>query len=183
MTVHPPVRTRRGFTLMEAVACMAVLSAMGSVVSTLLYRASETFRVTSTAAQLHAQAAAALDPVERLLRSMPARPDGQAPHLTSITAQRIAWTDADGGALVWRSGSQLMLGFGGQASTPILSDVTAFTVQPFDEDNQPIATPVSALNLPLVRRVRLSVTVSRQGVSETLSTKVFLRAMGREVGP
>jgi hypothetical protein len=58
----------------------------------------------------------------------------------------------------------------------LLTDVTACTIATFDEDNAPLGASLAGVACDDIRRVSVSVTVTRGGVSETLRTKVFIRA-------
>ena len=57
------------------------------------------------------------------------------------------------------------------------SDVTAFTVQSYDQDNGVLANPLTGAACDDIRRVVLEVTVQRNGVTESLRTKIFIRSM------
>ena len=58
----------------------------------------------------------------------------------------------------------------------LLSDVTAFSIQTYDQDDGALPLTCTGGDCDKVRRVELDVTVSRQAISESLKSKVYLRS-------
>ena len=177
---HP--RRRRAFTLIESMATVAVLATLGSIASFLILNAVDGYSGAANSAQLHAELSIAMDRAIREMRKI--EPDsgasGVAPNIASINAadNNIQWTDADSDAYsLYKSGSNLMLEVDGAGPAVLLSDVTAFTVLTYDQDDNPLAAPMSGAACDDIRRVALNVTVQRNGVSESLRTRVFIRSM------
>ncbi|MHC4429359.1 MAG: pilus assembly FimT family protein [Planctomycetota bacterium] len=89
--------TRRGFTLMESMATVAVLAIMGSITSFLILDAVDGYTDASTSAQLHAELSIALDRAMREVRmiELDTYATGIAPNIDDVTPTTIIWTDSD----------------------------------------------------------------------------------------
>ena len=76
------------------------------------------------------------------------------------------------------SGRNLMLAVDGGAPAVLLSDVNAFAISIYDQDDTQLVGDKGAghPDLDLIRRVRLDVTLSRHNVTESLRSKVFIRS-------
>jgi prepilin-type N-terminal cleavage/methylation domain-containing protein len=175
-------RRRRAFTLIESMATVAVLATLGSIASFLVLDAVDGYSETATSALLHAELSIALDRATRELRKI--EPDagaaGVAPNVTNVNAadNDIQWTDSDSDAYsLYQSGSSLMLEVDGGGPAVLLDDLAAFTVLTYDEDNGPLAAPLTGAACDDIRRIALNVTVQRNGVTESLRTRVFIRSM------
>ena len=172
---------RRGFTLIESMATVAVLATLGSIASFLILDSVDDYSETATTAQLHAELSIAMDRAMREIRKIEADSgaSGVAPNITSVNAadNDIQWTDSDSDAYsLSLSGSDLMLEVDGGGSAVLMSDVAAFTVLTYDEDDGALAAPLSGAACDDIRRVVLNVTVQRNGVTESLRTRVFIRS-------
>ncbi len=179
---HP--RRRGGFTLIEALATITVLSILGSMASFLIVDAVDGYVGAVTSAQLHAELAIALDRLTREIRKIdndetagPTDPD-----IDSVTQvgleDAMTWTDSlDRTYSLSKSGSDLMLKVESEAAAAVLlSDVTAFAISVYDQDDGVIAGDISNGACDPIRRVLLDVTLSRQNVTESLRSKVFIRS-------
>lgn len=170
-----PHRTaRRGFTLVEAVATIVVLAVIGTVSSGIVMNATGGYLEASEGAQLHAEASIALDRIVRELRSMSLDDAASsiAPDIESMSATAITWDDDDTLAL---SGTDLLLTEDGGAATLLLGDVSSFALTAHDESDATIALPITGAGCDAVRRVTIELTLTRNGVSESLRAKLFLR--------
>jgi type II secretory pathway pseudopilin PulG len=167
---------RRAFTLIEALATIVILAALGSVVSTVILSAADGYFDASTRAQLHTELSLALDRVVRDLRAIDrdATATGIAPDIGSYATTDLQWQTPQ--CRLWLSGTTLHLQIDGGATTTLLEDVSAFTITAYDESNAAIAAPKSGSGCDAIRRLAIEVTLTRYGVSETLRTKVFLRS-------
>ncbi|MBT8486811.1 MAG: hypothetical protein HKO59_07605 [Phycisphaerales bacterium] len=175
MTRRRPHR-RRGFTLVEALATIVVLTALGSVGATVLYESTDGFVEASTRAQLHTELSLAMDRAVREIRKIDRDPaaTGVAPDINGVTATEIRWHTPE--TKLWRSGSFWYLNLDGGAANVLLRDVTAFTLETYDESNALLGTVLTGTGCDPIRRVLLEVTITRNGVSETLRSKVFVRS-------
>lgn len=180
--VHHP-RRRGGFTLIEALATITVLSMLGSMASFLILDAVDGYVDAATSSQLHAELAIALDRVTREIRKIdnddtagPTDPD-----IDTITRagpnESMTWTDSGGDAYsLGTTGTNLKLAVDGGAEEVLLGDVTAFTITVYDRDDGVITGNLSGTGCDPIRRVLLDVTLSRHNVTESLRSKVFIRS-------
>lgn len=163
-----------GFTLIEAIACMVILGTMASVSAGLVLRASDAYTRGATSAQLVAELSTGMDRIDRELRRIERKGAGAvAPNIASVSATSITWST--NWSLTLSSGHVL---FSEAGSTPVvlLRDVTAFTVAAFNESDAALVLPLSGSGCDPIRRLSVSVTLSRNGQTESLRTKVFLRS-------
>jgi prepilin-type N-terminal cleavage/methylation domain-containing protein len=168
-------RRRRGFTLVEAVAAMALVATLGSVSSMIIYTGITGYRDAVMRGQLHSEISAAFDRLTRALWSIGRDTSATvvAPNITSVTATSITW---DTNWSLSLSGSQLMLSEAGGTARSILNDVTSFSIQCYNESNTALAASLSGSATQAIRRIQLQATVSRHGQTETLRTRVFIRS-------
>jgi prepilin-type N-terminal cleavage/methylation domain-containing protein len=166
---------RRGFTLVEMIAAITVIAAMGSVSSALLYTAIRTYRDGTVRAQLQEEASTALDRLTRAFWSIPRDTTAGvvAPQVSSVTATSINFST---NWVLTLTGSQLMLTESGGTAYPILNDVTSFAVAVYDESNAAIGLPCSGASTQAIRRIQLTITTTRGSVINTIRTKVFIRS-------
>lgn len=176
---HPRRPVRRAFTLVELIATMAILAALGSVISVIVSTSVNGYTRASTNAQLHSELSIALDRIDQMLRFIPPSAAGD-PDISSVTATSITWSTNWALTL---SGTQLLLSEAGGPSSILLKDVSAFSVTAYDQSNTALAASLSGGACDSIRRIRVSITLTRSGVSETLRTKVFIRSMMSGVSP
>ncbi len=168
-----PRRAGAGFTLIETIATITILAVLGSTASMLVMTSVNGFTQAATAAQLHSEASIAFDRIDRAMRGIPGSASVPgAPDISSITATSITWQTNYSLSL---SGTQLMLVENGGTSRVLISDVTTFSVQAYDESNTALAASLSGSACDVVQRLRFTVIMQRNGVSQTLRSKVFLR--------
>lgn len=175
----PPARraragARRGLTLVELIATIVVLAALGSTASLIIFNAADGYLASATTAQLHAEASVALDRIARELRRIEL--DGTAaslaPDIDAFSATSVTWS---GDSILRLTGTNLELVEDGAAAAVLLSDVSAFSLAAYDESDAALSLPLSGAACDPIRRVAVSVTLTRDGVSETLGCKVCLR--------
>lgn len=172
--------SQRGFTLVELISSIAVLGVLAVVSSRLVFAAGDQYVSAVTQAEVSGSLSAAMEFATTQARSIPVRASSSpsAPAITSITPNSIAWTDGNG---VSRSLSLVssQLQYAESTSTSVLAtSVTGFGVRAFDSTNTALAATLSGSAVDAVRRVEFTITASRQGVSDTLRSKVFIRSMG-----
>jgi prepilin-type N-terminal cleavage/methylation domain-containing protein len=166
--------TRRGFTLIETIATIIILGIVATIASQTILVAMDGYIRGSTQSQLHSELSTTLERIEREIRKIPIKTGygSIAPNITSVTASSIAWT---GGFNLYLNGSQLMFADAGAAAAVLLEDVTGFTVQTYNESNAALGASLSGSACDPIRRISITVTIQRSGITETLRTKVFLR--------
>jgi len=164
-----------GFTLIELVATMVILAALSSVGAGILITATDGYTNASLTAQLHNEASIAMDRMVREVRSigLDTGAGGSAPDIDTVTATSLAW---GGNSSFSLSGTNIMLTKNGGTARVLLKDVSSFSVQAYDEADNTMAASLSGTGCDTIRRLSLSVTLTRNGVSHTLRTKLFLRA-------
>ena len=72
-----PAPARRAFTLIEAIATISILGAIGAVASSMVLSATAAWRDAAVAAQLHDELSTTLERIAKELRAIP--PDPAAP--------------------------------------------------------------------------------------------------------
>ena len=92
--------SRRGFTLIEAIATIVLLSILGTFGSLVILNSTEGYIDASTVSQLHAELSISLDRIVRELRKieLDSGAAGVAPDIDSVTTTSIAWRHSDGDA-------------------------------------------------------------------------------------
>ncbi|MEM7229573.1 MAG: prepilin-type N-terminal cleavage/methylation domain-containing protein [Planctomycetota bacterium] len=170
-----------GFTLVELVATIVILAVVSAASSRLLLDASENFADASEHALLHSESSIALDRLVRELRAIDNEDVSgeRVPIIDSIAASAITWESTSSLTL---SGTDLQLTLSGGTTRTILGNVTAFTLEAFDESNAALSLPRTGDDCHAVRRIRVTVTTSRNGVTDTMSGKVFIRSMQLPTG-
>ncbi len=180
MTARRPARRRGGFTLVESIAAIVVLGALGSIASFLIVDSVDGYVAAAGAAQLHAELSVALDRAAREIRRIGPDPAaaGPAPDIEGVTSTSISWNDAEGDDCeLALSGSTVLLRVDGGAPAVLLADVTAFAVTVYDGNDAPLGPELSGAGCDAIRRVRLEATLERENVTQALRAKVFIRSM------
>jgi hypothetical protein len=166
---------RRGFTLVEAITTITLISLLGSSGAVLISTGARAYSAAAGQAQLHQELSTAMEMVVRAIREIPAdsAATSLAPSITSVTATSIAW----GTSSLSLTGTNLEYVESGGTARVLLSDVTSFSVQCYNESNVAMAATLSGVATKPVQRVQVQVTVARNGISETLRTRVFMRSL------
>jgi prepilin-type N-terminal cleavage/methylation domain-containing protein len=167
---------RRGFTLVEAIATMAILGAVGAAASGLILTATRSYTDAAFAAQLQAEASAAMDRMMRELRWIRIDPDSAAPVpiVSQVTATSISF---NGNWSLSYSGGQVQLVENGGTAMVLLSDVSAFSISTFDQDGSALGATLSGAECGAIRRIQVQFTLTRSGASQTLRSRCFIRGM------
>ena len=165
---------RRGFTLVEMIAVIAILGTLAAAGSGLIFTASNAYADASIVAELHDEASASLDQCVRILRDIPedAAASGPAPDIDVIVPYGLRW---DANTILYRSGTNLWYREGLGTWRIVQTDVTAFVVRSYDNDAALLAGTLVGAACDPIRRIEIELTVTRLGVSETVRTRVYLR--------
>lgn len=165
---------RSGFTLIELIATIVIIGAIGSVAALLVGSSIDSYVGAATRAQLHSELSVTLDRIDRELRKIPPENGGAvSSDLVSITPTLIQWS---GNHRFHLSLGRVYYTDGGGTARILQENVTAFSVQAFNESNTALAGTLNDAACDAVRRLLITITVQRSGVTETLRTKVFLRS-------
>ncbi len=165
---------RAGFTLVEMAATMVIIGVLMTIASTVVWSATKGLGSGSISAQLNIDASVALQRLVREFRDIPKKSGLLAPDITSVTPTTIAW--GTNGTLAL-SGTNLILSDAGGTSRILLGDVSGFVLQCYDESNAALASSLSGSSCDAVRRISVTITLLRGGVSEPARTKVFIRSL------
>jgi prepilin-type N-terminal cleavage/methylation domain-containing protein len=165
----------RAFTLVEVMATVVVLAIMGSITSAIISTASDGYLDASIRAQIHEEMTAALALAAREIRAIPLDTDatGVAPDIDVFDNDVITWQPT---SLLQYTGGNLTLRRNGGPIINLLQDVSAVTFNAYDESNTLLTPQLTLTACDPIRRIEINVTVTRNGVSETLRTRVFLRS-------
>jgi prepilin-type N-terminal cleavage/methylation domain-containing protein len=175
LVVRRQARVRHGFTLVETIATMTILAAIGSVASFIIYNTMDGYTRASVSAELHSELSVTMDRIIRELRGIPqdSAVSTAAPDINTVTASSITWNTNYTLAL---SGTNLMYTANGGTARVLLADVTGFAVATYDESNTALAASLSGASCDAIRRVQFTITMQRSGVTESLRSKMFFRS-------
>jgi len=164
----------RGFTLVEAIATITIIATIMAVVSRVIFVSVDAYAAATTRAELNAALSSAMERVCAELRQIPLVSGGSAaPDLASVSATSITWSTNSTLAL---TRSNLTLAIAGGSASTLLNNVTALSLTCYDESNAALAATLSGSACTPVRRVEITLSSQRDGITETLRTRVFLRS-------
>lgn len=168
-------RLRAAFTLVEAIATITVLAALGTVLSFLIGGAAGGYSDAATRSELSLSLSVALDQIDRELRNieLDASTSDSAPDIDLVEPSRIEWGSNSSVAL---NGDRLEIVRAGAPSAILMTDVTSLVVRAYDENNNALASSLSGAGCDDIRRLSVEVTARRGVVDETLRTRVFIRS-------
>lgn len=171
--------TRRGFTMVELIASLAILSLLGTLSSVLILEAADGYVDAASSAQAHTDLSIAMDRIVREVRAIDLDPDagGVAPDIDEVDAALLEWRDeSDTVSRLELAGTELRLSIEDGAARTLLDGVTAFEIVGRDDDHAILALPLQGAECDVVRRIGFTITIQRNGTTQSLRALVFLRA-------
>jgi len=171
-------RSRRGFSLIEVIAVIVILGIVGGATSSLILTSVASFTDSSGRIQLHSEASVTLDRLVREFREIDPDPQAGPPHPDIAQAGRSSLRWSGGIRSVRLAGTTLLLDTDGVHEDVLCEGVSELTMNFMDESNRSllVAGAVPAGDLPSIQRIAIRLSVMRQGMTETLTTRVFIRA-------
>lgn len=167
---------RCGFTLIEMIATIVILAAIGTVASNILLTASDGYLRVSTGSQMTSELSMAMDRLVREFRQIDLDDDAAAeigPDINSITASSITWHTNY--SLTW-TGTALELVENGGAAQTLLTNVKGFSIRAYDESNTAMAVSLAGDSCDDIRRLQMTITMQRYGAQAAQRSKVFIRS-------
>jgi prepilin-type N-terminal cleavage/methylation domain-containing protein len=167
-----------GFTLIESIAVIVILSIIATTAALLIGQMATMYRDRAVQGQLHVEASVALDRLMREIRAIENTDDEGTtiPNITGASTTEIQW---GAGKLIDVDSGNLRLNADGTNTDILATDVSAIAFNYFDDTHTSLlsGSSVPSDDLGSIRRVSVSLTLSRYGETETLHTLVFLRSM------
>jgi prepilin-type N-terminal cleavage/methylation domain-containing protein len=172
----------RGFSLVELIAAMVVMSVIAGAVGVMMPAMASGSRDGILRSQLHEEASTTVERLVREWRVIPLDAGAAptiAPSITSASANALAWA---AGSSIAVSSANLMLTETGLGANLLQADISGLTLKYYGSDGSELATPMSGAGCQPIRRISIELTLSRDGVSERIRTKVFIRSTMRGGG-
>jgi len=170
-------RCQRGFSLIEVLAVIVIVGIVGGVSSSLILTNVASFTDSSGRIQLHGEVSLTLDRLVREFREIDADPVAGPPHASISQAGSAAlhWSGTHSLRLV---GETLLLMTDGVHEDALCEGVSDLTMDFLDESNRSLLVGgvVPAAELSSIQRIAIRLSITRQGLTETLATRVFIRA-------
>ena len=161
----------RGFTLIETMATVVVLSTLGSIATFIVVDAVDDYQQAAMVAQLHSELATALDRAARELRKVPlsGTVGGIWPDFSFFVQDlQILWTGEAGALMgIYISGSKLRLQIAAGQVYTLIDDVDSIGLSVFGEDDNGLGALLTLANAGTIRRIELTINVTRDAVSQS----------------
>jgi len=172
---------RRGFTIVELLAAMSIVGVASVATTAVAVSAVATLRDASVSWSLHQDAAAALDRMSLDLRGLAQNSSTQGPDVTSIsgnaiiTATGLTYRFIDASASA--PGRIEVIESSSSGPVTLVASATSMSIVVQDGVGAVLTLPMtSAAAASSVRRIVITLSVARAGVTETLRTTVAIRS-------
>lgn len=155
---------------------MSVLSIIGLTIGVVMPTAVVATRDHTVRTQLLEEASTTLERLAIELRAIPldtAALPTIAPKISAVTSTSLNWNTNWALSL---SGTNLMLSASGGTSTLLQPDVSAFSIACYNESSTGLASSLSGSACYPIRRIEVSITLTRTGVSQSLRSRFFVRS-------
>lgn len=158
---------RAGFTLLELIAAVLVMSIISSVLLPVLTTASESYTTTRSIRTSTEQVAYALDRIARIIRQAPIGPAELGVGIQSATTSSLQFTDGTGFLL--NNGEMEML-VPGNGNATLCPDIDALTIQYFGDDG----VTSTFLTPELSHRISVTITSGNLTMSVVVHPRVWI---------
>lgn len=165
---------RRGFTLVELIAAITILTFVALVSGSVLWTAIDAASRGGVQADLHSTISTAAEQVSRHLRNIPRKTLSPAPDIASISPTSITWSSNTTLSL---SGNNLVISIAGGPTRTLLQNVRALDLRAYDESNTALGANLAGAQCDSIRRISIRIEVSRGDGIEVVRTKVFIRSL------
>ncbi len=174
-------RQMSGFTLVEVLASMIVLSIIASSAALLIGRTAAIYRDRAVQGELHTEASVTLDRIVREIRGLDTKLAGTVyvPDITAASTTSLSWGSSGTSQLIDLNSGNIRINTDGVNTDTLVSDVSQLAFDYLDENGVSLlsGSTVPASKLANIQRVKVNITLSRGGQSSTLHTLVFLRGL------
>jgi len=152
---------------------IVVVSFLMISTANIIFASVDSYLASAARSRLTADLSVAMEQASAALRDIPldSSQAGAVPAISAVSASSLNWS-ADSSLTL--SGTSLVLNTAGTPRT-LMSGVTSFALAAWNDAGSALSLPLSGAGCQQVRRVELTISASRSGVSETLRTRVFLR--------
>lgn len=171
-----------GFTLVETLATIAIVAVLAGLSAPVISAASRSYADGANRAEIATGIDAAMERIVTELRQIPLQSAAVTakPDISSITNNSITWST---NSSIDLSGTTLRLTLAGGTPRILLTGVSAFSINAYDQSQVALTAPLSGSGCDTVQRLEISITGLRNGVSETHRTRVFLRSLAAGAAP
>ncbi len=169
-------RARAGFSLVELIAAMVVLSTIAAAVGAMMPTMASGSRDAILRGELHEEASTTVERLVREWRAIDLNSSVSptiAPSISSATANSLTWAS---GSSISLSGTSLMLTLPGSSAKVLQPNVGSLTLTYYNESNSALTPPLSGSACYAIRRIGIDLTLTRDGTSERVRTKVYIRS-------
>lgn len=183
--VPSPTKRHRhaGFTLVETVATIVIMSIIALGASRVLREVMTRYTTAATQSALHDALSGAMERIVVELRTIGQRASTSptAPDITTFTSNSIVFNAGTSREALNITSGHLVLEtqVSGVTTSNILVDgsnrTLTLTIEAFDKDNTSLTLPLA--DTSTVRRIRVTLSATWNGVTETVRTKVYIRSM------
>lgn len=172
---HRRRRLRHGFTLVEAIAGIVIVTILGTIASTLMAAGMSAYTGAAVRARLQQNGSTGLEFISALLREIPADPDSSelAPDITSVSATSITWSTSS----LSLSGTTVHYVQEGGPPLVLLTGIASINFACFDESNTPLPAALSGHVTQAIQRIEVTLTLQDRGATEVVRTRVFVRSL------
>lgn len=170
------MRRRRGFTLVELVTSMTITATVSLGAVAVLREAVEANQGVLDECAATARASVALRRVVEELREIPSK--GPGPDIATLTPTSVVWGD---GRELRLSGKELLFTEAGEQPAVLCSPCESFRIAGIGPSGLAVSATPGPAEIATITRLSIELTVIDGAGQRTLRTRVFPRALTREV--